>query len=128
PVAINLCRCERSSLLGPGALGIDPELGRFAFAPQDPAIRQGNLSADYVEAFNDRVGALNYDRHLDPQATTRLVSLSGDADSRLTLTLTGAPVHASLAAAIAAAQDGDVIEIVDSATYAAPTAIVLNNS
>jgi hypothetical protein len=124
PVTINLCRCERSSLLGAGELGIDPELGRFAFAPQDPAIGRGGLSVDYVEAFGDHVGALNYDRHLDPKdAPRRLVSLSGDAD-----TLSGVPVHSTVADAIAAARDGDVIEIVDSATYAAPTAIVLNNS
>jgi hypothetical protein len=121
-VAINLCRCERRSLLAPGALGIDPELGRFAFAPGDPAIGQGSLSVDYVEAFSDRMGALNYDRQLDPQTEPRrLVSQSGDADSP------GVPVHADLGAAIAAAQDGDVIEIVDSATYAANAAILLTN-
>jgi hypothetical protein len=121
PVAINLCRCERRSLLAPGELGIDPELGRFAFAPDDPTIGQGGLSVDYVEAFGDRVGALNYDRQLDPKAPPRrLVSQLGDADGEI-------PVHADIGAAIAAAQDGDVIEIVDSATYAASAAILLHN-
>jgi hypothetical protein len=36
-------------------------------------------------------------------------------------------VHASVALALAAARDGDVIEIVDSATYALPDAMVLAN-
>jgi hypothetical protein len=128
PVAIDLCRCERRSLLAPGELGIDPELGRFAFAPQDPAIGPEGLSVDYVEAFSDRVGALNYDRQLDPQATPRrLVSQSGDVDTSLTRTVTAPPVYSDIGTAIAAAQDGDVIEIADSATYAAPAAILLNN-
>jgi len=128
PVALNLCRCERHALLKPGELGLDPELGRFAFAPDDPVLGQDGLSVDYVEALSDRVGALNFDRQLDlTQQPTRLVSCSGDAESPRTLTLTGAPVHTSLTAAMAAAQDGDIIEIVDSATYAAPAAIVLNN-
>jgi hypothetical protein len=128
PVAINLCRCERNSLLGPGELGIDPELGRFAFPSSDPAIGQGGLSVDYVEAFSDRVGALNFDRQLDSGAlATRLVSQSGDADRSLTASPAGAPVHSNLADAIANAQNNDVIEIVDSATYSASTGIVLNN-
>jgi len=46
----------------------------------------------------------------------------------LTASLPGAPVHASVALAMAAARDGDVIEIVDSATYALPDAIVLDDS
>jgi len=129
PVAINLCRCERNSLLAVGELGIDPELGRFALPGSDPAAAQGGLSVDYVEAFSDRVGALNFDRQIDSrEPATRLVSQSGDANSSLTATLTGAPVYSSLADAIAAAQDKDVIEIVDSATYSAPAGIVLNNS
>src|SRR5262249_20612080 len=118
PVALNLCRCERHTLLKPGELGIDPELGRFAFAPDDPVLGQGGLSVDYVEALSERVGALNFDRQIDPaQQPTRLVTHSGDAESPLTSTRTGASVHTSLTAALAAAQDGDIIEIVDSATY-----------
>jgi hypothetical protein len=128
PVAINLCRSERRALLAPGELGIDPELGRFAFAPGDPAIGPGGLSVDFVEAFSDRVGAFNYDRGLDPDVRpTRFVSQTGDADSPLTASLAGAPVHASVALALAAARDGDVIEIVDSATYAVAGAITLQN-
>ena len=60
PVALNLCRCERNSLLRFGELGIDPELGGFAFAPADPLLTASNigdppawpksLSVDYVEA------------------------------------------------------------------------------
>src|SRR5258708_5140436 len=84
PVGINLCRCERNALLWPGELGVDPELGDFAFAPNDPAVPyalgqpdpavpttpgppntlvpQEGLSVDYVEAFGDRVGARTFDR------------------------------------------------------------------
>lgn len=133
PVAINLCRWERNALLEPGELGIDPELGRFALAPHDPAIGQSGFSVDYVEAFSDSVGAMNFDRELDPDAPpTRFVSQWGDADSPLTRILAGsppgAPVHSSVAAAVAAASDGDVIEILDSATYAEPASITLSTS
>jgi hypothetical protein len=119
PVAIDLCRSERGSLLAPGELGIDPELGRFALPAQDPAIGQGGLSVDYVEAFSDRVGALGFEK---PNGlATRLVSQSGDVESLTALP--GAPVHSSLTDAIAKAKDGEVIEIVDSATYAAPAGV-----
>ena len=128
PVAINLCRCERSSLLRDGELGIDPELGRFAFASNDPAIGQGGLSVDFVEAFSDRVGALNFDRQLDPaRLATRLVSHTGDAAASVSA-VPNAPVHKSVSFAFAAAQDGDIIEIVDSATYAESAPITLGNS
>ena len=126
PVAINLCRCERNALLQPGQLGIDPELGRFALAPADPAIGQGGFSVDYVEAFSDRVGARVFDRLLDPkEVPTRLVALSGDASSSLNPTLASDHIHANVADAVAAAVDGDVIEIVDSATYAATAPITI---
>jgi hypothetical protein len=65
------------------------------------------------------------DRFLEPQSATRLVSQSGDADSALTGSLDGAPIHTDLADAIAHANDGDVIEIVDSATYSASASISL---
>ena len=127
PVGINLCRPERAALLQPGELGIDPELGYFGFAPGDPAIGQGGLSVDYGEAFPDRVGALNYNRLLDPaQTATRLVSQSGDAESPLAGKLTGAPVYTSVAVATAAAADGDIVEILDSGTYAANAPIALS--
>jgi hypothetical protein len=126
PVAINLCRCERNALLQTGELGIDPELGRFAFAPNDPAIGQGGLSVDYVEAFSDRVGARTFDRQLDPkEMPTRLVALSGDASSSLNPSIANDHIHSSVADAMTAAVDGDVIEIVDSATYAATDAITI---
>jgi hypothetical protein len=128
PVAINLCRPERSSLLALGEVGIDPELGRFALPSQDPALAAGGLSVDFVEAFSDSVGAVNSaDRQIQPGSATRLVSQSGDADSILAASLSGAPIHFNLADAIAAAKDGDVIEIVDSATYSATSGITLNN-
>jgi len=138
PVALNLCRSERSSLLAIGELGIDPELGRFAFPPSDPSVAltsppqrltfdRHTLDVDFVEAFTDFVGAVNSSqRQIDPgSGATRLVSRSGDTDNPKGDNLTGAPVHASLADAVAAAQDGDVIELVDSATYEAPAGIKL---
>jgi hypothetical protein len=126
PVAINLCRSERSALLRPGQLGVDPELGCFALPPLDPAIADGNFTVDFVEALSSAVGALNYDRGLDPAiSATRLVSQSGDADSPLAATLAGGPIHTTLADAVANARDGDVIEIADSRTYASPAPITI---
>jgi len=137
PVAVNLCRSERASLLAVGELGIDPELGRFALPPGDPLVTmtsppQGlglsakTLSVDFVEAFTDFVGALNSNqRENAPGAATRFVSHSGDANSTVADSLTGAPVHANVADAVASAQNGDIIEIVDSATYDSPPGVVL---
>lgn len=135
PVAINLCHNERASLLAVGELGIDPELGRFALPPNDLAITspppgfafdRTTLSVDFVEAFTDFVGALNStQRQNAPGSTTRFVSRSGDVDDIAADNLTGAPAHASIADAVAAAEDGDVIEIVDSATYDSPPSITL---
>jgi hypothetical protein len=129
-VAIDLCRSERSALLQAGQLGIDPELGRFALAPGDPAIGAGDFSVDYVEGFPDRVGAMTYDRMLDPaQSATRLVSQFGETAPPLSATPPPSlPVHASIAAAVAAASDGDIIEILDSATYSATNPITLDHS
>ena len=127
PVAINLCRCERNALLQLGDLGIDPELGRFAFSPDDPIFGQPGLSVDYVEAFTECVGARNFERKLDPSKTaTRRVSLTGDADSSLGTSLSNTKVYTNVADALVAATDGDVIEIVDSATYAASDGILVN--
>lgn len=126
-VAINLCHCERCALLHPGELGIDPELGRFAFAPGDPLIGQGNLSVDYVEAFSDRVGARTFDRQLDPAAIpSRLIVQSGDAGSLLNPNIPTDHIHTSIADALANAQDGDVIEICDSATYIEGNTLTFN--
>jgi hypothetical protein len=128
PVAANLCRSERTSLLKPGELGIDPRLGRFGLPANDPAIARGGFSVDYVEAFGDTIGANSERQVAAPTAATRLVSLSGDADSALTLALDSAPIHTSLSAAIGAANTGDVIEIVDSGTYPATAGIALGNA
>jgi hypothetical protein len=135
PVALNLCRNERASLLTVGELGIDPELGRFALPPGDPAVvsppshlafDRNSLSVEFVEAFTDFVGALNSDqRDTAPGNATRFVSRSGDVDDVTADNLTGAPVHANVSEAVAAARDGDVIEIADSATYDFPAGIVL---
>ena len=117
PVALNLCRCERTGLLHPGELGIDPELGRFGFAPGDPSIGIGALTVDIVEAFSDSVGAVNSDRQLDPaQLATRIISSSGDADA--TTAAPNARIYNTLSAALAESQDGDILEFADSATYA----------
>jgi hypothetical protein len=129
PVALDLCRTERASLLHFGELGVDPELGRLAFASGDPAIGQGRLSVDYVSAFADRVGALNYDRLLDPTLpATRIVSQFGDTAVEPLPGSAPLPVHTSIATAVAAAADGDIIEIVDSATYASAAEITVNSA
>lgn len=110
------------SALVPGQLGVDPERGRFSLPDGDPALGS-RLSADYAEGFSDRVGALNFDRQTDPSAiATRLVSASGDAEPGLSA-LSDAPVHLTLADALAAASDGEIIEIADSATYAEPAPV-----
>jgi len=138
PTAINLCRCERRSLLQSDELGIDPELGRFALADNDPVLiaplpgdlpfSSHALSVDYVEAFSGRVGARSFDRGLDTAAPpTILVSQSGDASSLAAPNIPNSRLHTSLAAALAVAVDNDVIEIADSATYLAPAQIVFQN-
>jgi hypothetical protein len=112
PVAANLCAFERRSLLHGGELGIDPELGRWAVPSDDPCISGGDFSVDYVEAFAGPVGARTFDRlPADAAPASRFVTRTGDFD-------TDKPVHATIAAAVAAAADGDVIELADSATYA----------
>ncbi len=126
PVARNLRKSEYASRLHPGELGIDPELGHFALPPGDPALPQSGLTVDYVEAFSDRVGAMNFDRGPAGNGQAkRVVSRSGDAD--LTLASPGATVHTDIAAAIAAASEGDVIEIADSATYPSSAPILISN-
>src|SRR6185369_553137 len=138
PTAINLCRCERRSLLKSDELGIDPELGRFALADNDPILTtplpgdapfsSHALSVDYVEAFSGRVGARTFDRGLDTAAPpTIMVSQSGDAASLAAPNIPNNRLHTSLAAALAVAVDNDVIEIADSATYLAPAQIVFQN-
>lgn len=123
PVALNLCRIERTALLTSGQLGVDPELGRFALPAGDPALAQGGFSVDFVEGFGDTIGATSLHAPDSAQAT-RWISQTGDAPAIETLAA-GAPVHSSLADAIASAHDRDVIEIVDSATYPAAAAITL---
>ena len=138
PIAINLCRCERRSLLKSDELGIDPELGRFALADDDPILNaplpgdvpfsSHALSVDYVEAFSGRVGARTFDRGLDTAAPpTILVSQSGDAASLSAPNIPNNRLHSTLASALAGAVDNDVIEIVDSATYLIPAEIVFQN-
>lgn len=138
PTAINLCRCERRTLLKSDELGIDPEIGRFALAVNDPILTtplpgdapfsSNALSVDYVEAFSGRVGARTFDRGLDTAAPpTILVSQSGDAGSLSAPSIPNNRLHTSLASALAVAVDNDVIEIVDSATYVAPAEIVFQN-
>ena len=131
PVALDLCRPERAALLRPG------ELGDRSRAGQNSPYRRATLpspgvdfSVDYIEGFPDRVGALTYDRMLDPNPpATRLVSQSGEVASPVTENPSAAlPVHPDLAAAVAVAKDGDVIEIIDSATYARAGAILLGDA
>ena len=101
-----------------GAVYIDPERGGFCLPSGDPLESLGldiGLTVDYVEAFPDRVGAHTYDREIDYTSSppTRIVSSSGDTDRAIPYWR----IHTTLAQAAALAQDGDVIEIVDSATY-----------
>ncbi|HMQ31031.1 MAG TPA: hypothetical protein PKD53_09895, partial [Chloroflexaceae bacterium] len=127
-VALDLCRPERAALLRPGELGLDPERGRFALAPGDPAIGAGELTVSYTEAFAERVGARSFDRRLEREPpATRLVAASGDARPP------GPPIpreriHATLAEALAAAEPGEVIEIVDSATYLSAEPVVIDRA
>jgi hypothetical protein len=87
---------------------------------------RSSLSVDFVEAFTGFVGAVNStERQIAPDAASRFVSRSGDADAGAADKLTGAPLHSSLADAINAARDGDVIEIADSATYNAAAGVSL---
>jgi hypothetical protein len=124
-VARDLGTPDGAARLVVGQLGIDPEHGRFALPPDDTACGARGLSVDYVEAFSDRVGALNFNRQIDPAAlATRLVSSTGDTEAGLSVA-TNAPVYDNLSAAVATARDGDIIEIVDSATYAEAAPIVL---
>ena len=126
PVALNLCRVERTTLLSLGQLGVDPELGRYALPAGDPALAQGNFGVDFVEGFGDAIGATSA-HATDSAAATRWISRSGDVPGAAKLA-SGAPVHATLSDAIANAGDKDVIEIADSATYAAAAGITMANA
>ena len=119
PVGVDLCTLKRRALLREGELGIDPELGRWALPPGDPAIAEGDFSVDYVEAFGGPIGARTYDRMLEGRPT-RLVSRTGDAVSL--------PAHSSLSDAVAHAGVDEVIEIVDSATYAEMLPVEIKHS
>jgi len=127
PVALNLRRSEYASRLHPGELGIDPELGHFALAAGDPSIAFGAFAVDYVEAFGDSIGAVNFNRRL-PAASRprRVVSKSGDAD--LTSAAPDATIHTTVTEAVALAGEGDLIEIADSATYASSVPISIANT
>jgi hypothetical protein len=123
PLYADLCHWDHPKPRPPrsGQLAVDPERGRVCFAtgevPATPL--DGGLLAlgmDYHEGFMHDVGALTYDRYasLKPPenpAPTRYVARSGDGDCG------PAPVHATLAEALIAAEDGDVIQIQDNATY-----------
>jgi hypothetical protein len=126
PVALNLCRAERTALLTLGQLGVDPELGRFALPAGDPALAQGGFSVDFVEGFGDAIGATS-GHATDSTPATRWISQSGDVPT-VEILAAGAPVHTSLADAVANAQDKDVIEIADSATYAATAGVTLSTA
>lgn len=122
PVAIDLCRGERRQLLKQGQLGIDPELGRFAFPKDDLPGNPSELSVDYVEAFNDGIGARTFDRALvDPakEATRRFVSFGRRTEN----------VYPSVEEALAAVSEKEeIIEITDSATYAVPAGLKFHQS
>jgi hypothetical protein len=112
-IAVDLSTGKPSIPIPPGEVGIDPELGRFAFHPDDPlGADPSSLTVDYVEAFSSPVGARTYDRGIDPAIKpTRVVRSSGVAE--------GPPTHQSLKDALDnVSEPTEVIEIQDSATYA----------
>lgn len=92
--------------LAAGEVAIDPERGRFMFAPGETPL--GELSVDYRYGLTGSVGAGPYDRGTLPAAT-------------LTVARTRNALHSTIQAALDAAPDGAagavVIEILDSATY-----------
>jgi hypothetical protein len=125
PVARDLTNCDPEPPLRYGELGIDPQTGRFALPIGDPAIEARNFSVDYVEAFTDRVGARPVTWETGPlEQATRLVARSAGAGSSPTLrdpnTDAPLPVHDSVEDAVRHAQNDEVIEILDSATYPEP--------
>ena len=125
-VGLDLCSCDRRDLLKSGELGVDPERGRFAFAPGDPAEGSLDLSVDYVEAFGERVGARTFVGRVDISIKpTRLVAKKGDAVSTLNSTIALDHIHTTVADALAKADPNDVIEIVDSATYLTATKLTI---
>jgi hypothetical protein len=103
-----------------GRLWIDPQRGIFCLPANDPLLALSadarDLAVDYVEAFPDRVGARGFDRAINyaAQPPTRIVAASGDSAQQVPFWR----IHMTLAAAVAAAVDRDVIEFADSATYA----------
>ncbi len=132
-VALDLCCGERRALLQPDEIGIDTERGRFAFPPGDPlAFGRADLSVDYVEAFSADVGARTFSRdtedcHANPEAaaqkpTIRYVSAAGVAHPSEPT----AP-YDSLEHALRAVKDpSEIIEIMDSSTYAVDHPLVFN--
>jgi hypothetical protein len=122
PIAANLCYADHPKPLPPrvGQVAVDPVRGRFHFAsgevPAPPADGGAlGVTVDYHEGFAADVGALTYDRSASLESPelspTRFVAQNGDAARG------NAPVHATLAQALSAARDRDVIQIEDSATY-----------
>ena len=124
PVALDLCRGERRRLLSHGELGIDPELGRFAFPLDDPANKTNDLSVDYVEAFSDSIGARTSDRTFEPLTSDvqhwTVSATDSDADFR-------SITEAFVALDAFTEKPSVAIEITDSATYTMPRGITLRN-
>jgi hypothetical protein len=127
PMYADLCHWDHPKPRPPrrAQLAIDPVRGRFRFAPDEtpptpidprPLGSPRGLRVDYHEGFTHDVGALTYDRYPSLKAPenpvpTRYVARDGDADCG------SSPVHSTLAEALNAAIDGDVIQIEDSAIY-----------
>jgi hypothetical protein len=114
---------------GPGEIGIDAPTGRFCLEPDDPLIsvppHERGLTVDYIEAFSDRIGARPGEQigASAGRRASRVVSASGDA-------LADVPpwrIHRTLAEAVVAATDDDVIEIADSRTYSEPVVVDLSD-
>ncbi|MCG6495451.1 hypothetical protein [Kitasatospora sp. A2-31] len=120
-----------------GELGVDPARGVFCLAPDDPLVAlppaDRDLTVDYIEAFGGPVGARGVRTapgaaEDGAAAPTRIVSAAGDAAVRLPF----GRIHRTPAEAVAAAEAlwaatrasvDEVIEIVDSASYAGPVTL-----
>lgn len=133
PVMVDLSRGKFPHSLESDELGIDPELGRFAFPPGAPMPgKPGLLTVDYCEAFGGDVGARTYEREVEnpPETPTKRVAskIAQPPTFRYVLSNLAARspasasqdrlIYSTVKEALEAVQDqAEVIEILDSATY-----------
>ena len=134
PVYLNLADWQSvsSDTVRSGELAIDPEHGRFAFSTEDDitgdssdnkddddadavaAPSMHNITADYNYAFSHDVGAGAYDRRDSLKKATKWVSKNRHSSNNDAFP---SRTFETIGAALASAQDEDVIQIEDSAIY-----------